>query len=33
MLELLDARVGDKSTIVAGQRTFAEWHDYLRADC
>lgn len=29
LLELLDARVGEKSTIVAGQRTFAEWHDYL----
>jgi DNA replication protein DnaC len=29
LLEVLDARVGEKSTIVAGQRTFAEWHDYL----
>lgn len=29
LLELLDARVGERSTIVAGQRTFAEWHDYL----
>lgn len=29
LLELLDARVGDKSTIVAGQRPFAEWHAFL----
>jgi DNA replication protein DnaC len=29
LLELLDARVGERSTIVAGQRTFAEWHDFL----
>jgi DNA replication protein DnaC len=29
LLELLDARVGEKSTIVAGQRTFAEWHEFL----
>lgn len=29
LLELLDSRVGEKSTIVAGQRTFAEWHDFL----
>ena len=29
LLELPDARVGEKSTIVAGQRTFAEWHEFL----
>jgi DNA replication protein DnaC len=29
LLELPDARVGEKSTIVAGQRTFSEWHEFL----
>lgn len=29
LLELLDARVGEKSTIIAGQRSFGEWHGFL----
>ena len=29
LLELLDARVGDKSTVVAGQRPFPQWHTFL----